>query len=419
MGVLGDTFRAGASEVDRIEAELAAAVVSGSAQATEIEALKAALADCQEVPPPPDSWPTGGILIVPGQDANTAINAQPAGTMFRFAAGIHGFFQPLALKGGNTYLADDPENLPKLVGSGPGGFPFAHATVSNITLKGLDVGFFGPANTTEGGSMVNKADGSGNAAGVNWLIEDCVIGDTNNGIIRWGPGWTVNRCVLHDGGRYALHGGGMSGVKKLTDCEFRHIGYVATDNNRGGTKFAVTSGVEIDGLWTHDIRGSGLWFDIKNENGKLSNVLAEDCTRMGINLEVSYGPFEIVNPIMRRCGADKKSSEGPDWPIPGGMQLSMTPDVTVTNPLVEDCRNGITVIQWNHPQILGTIGTLDASKCGNENIIINGGKITGIAEWDAGLAGTRPAGTRPTQNIHWNGVEFDADAKFRSALHIF
>jgi hypothetical protein len=418
MGVLGDTFRAGALEVDRIEAELAAAVASNSAQASEIEALKQALADCQGVPPPPDDWPTGGVLIRPEDNLGVAVSANPAGTMFRFMPGIYGFSQPLPLKGGNTYIADDPSNLPKLVGSGPAGFPFAHATVGNVTLKGLDVSFFGPANTTEGGSMVNKADGSGNAAGVNWLIEDCVLGDTNNGIVRWGSGWTINRTVFHDGGRYALHGGGMQGVKLLKDCEWRHIGYVASDNNRGGSKFAVTSGIVIDGLWVHDIRGSGVWFDIKNENGKIANVLAEDCTRMGINLEVSYGPFVIENPIMRRCGSDKKSSEGADWPIPGGMQLSMTPDVTVTNPLVEDCRNGITVIQWNHPQILGTIGTLDASKCGNENIVINGGKITRCAEWEAGLAGNRPAGTRPTKNVHWNDVTFDSDAKFRSALHI-
>lgn len=417
---LGNDLRVLADQADALETEKNTLVQTVIDRDEAIAILQQQLADCEGTPPPPDPepWPTGGVVVQPGTSIASVVNANPAGTMFRLAAGTHNWTGSLPLNGGNKYIADNPANKPKIVGPGPGGAPFANATHGGIWLKGLDISNFGPANTTEGGAMINKADGTTNSAGVNWLIEDCNIGNTNNTGIRWGAGWVINRTRIHDCGRYAVHGGGLTGTKKLLNSEWVHIGYVASDNNRGGSKFAITSGIEVDGLWTHDIRGSGIWFDIKNENGKLDNVIAEDCTRMGINFEVSYGPFVVNNPVMRRCGADKKTSEGADWPIPGGMQLSMTPDVTITNPLVEDCRNGITIIQWQHPQVIGTIGSLDASRCGNENIIINGGTITNIAEFSAGLAGTRPAGTRPTGNIHYNNVTFDTNANFRSALHI-
>lgn len=407
---LGDDLRSAASRADQLEADGLlkdqTILTLGNANAD----LERRLAECQG-----SDWPTGGIVVDPGVNLNSVVDQYPSGTLFRLTAGVHNFSASLTLKGGNSYIADNPNNRPKLIGGGPGAFPFATASAGGITLKGLDISNFGPANTTEGAGMINRSDQD---PGNDWLIEDCSIGDTNNVGIRWGPGWTINRTKIHDCGRFAMSGGGMNGTKTLRASEWVHCGFLASDSNRGGCKFSVTKGVDIDDLWTHDHRGPGLWLDIKNESAKLNRVMAEDCTRMGMFLEVSYGPIEVTNLTARRCGSDKKSSEGAEWPVPAGLLISMTPDVTVTNPLIEDCRNGITVIQWAHPQVLGTIGSLDKSRVGNENIMVSGGRITGIQEYAAGLAGTRLAGTRLTRNVRWENVQFDSDARFRSALTI-
>lgn len=363
-----------------------------------------------------ESWPQGGVFLPPGADVNAFINANPAGTMFRFGTGQHNMTTSLAVKANNYYIGDTPANKPAIVGPGKAGnVPFVNATVPGVTLKGLDVLNFGKSGTTEGAASIHFADGG---AGTNWLIEDCWLGMTDNVIMRWGPGWTVRRTKFYDGGRYAVHGGTKTGLKLMEDCEWVHCGWVQTSNNRGGCKFSFTSGITVKRTWIHDIRGNGLWWDIANENGYAEDVTVEDCTRNGFNMEVCYGPFTFLRPIARRCGATKFGSEGPDWPIPGGVQCSMTPDITIIDPLVEDCRNGITVIQWAHPQIVNPPGGNEPSLCGNQNIIINGGTITNIDEWAAGLAGEEQAVTRDTGNIHYNNVMFDPNANFRSALHI-
>lgn len=362
-----------------------------------------------------EPWPTGGVLIPAGGNVNQIVNARPAGTLFRLGVGVHPFTGSIAQKGGNKYISDFPPAAGKpsrLVGAGTGASPFCLVTTPGLQFKGLDISNFGPADSSEGGAMLHSGVG-----GTGALVEDCNIGLTNNTVVRWGSGWVVRRTRMYDGGRYAMSGGGNLGVKTLQDCEWFHCGWTADGSDRGGNKFSLTTGVVIDGLWTHGHWGNGLWLDIQNMAGTIDRLVSEDNGKSGLFLEVSYGPFTVNSPIIRRCGANK-SGQPADWPVPAGILISMTPDVAVNNPVVEDCRNGISIIQWDHPQIIGTKGNLDESRCGNENVIVTGGRVTRSLEYDGGLAGTRPAGTRPTRNVHYNGVQWDADARFRGPLHV-
>lgn len=421
---LSDSLAALQTQAVILEGALVEAGLAAAAKDVEIASLKVALADCQGTPDPdpdpdpdpiPGPQPPDGHYVALGDDVNKAINSHPAGSTFVFEPGERKLSEPLARKAGNRYWSDGA----MFVGPGAGGVPFLPLTagLNGLVLQGIGAKYFGPANADQGAGMIDFQGGT------NLLLEDCDFGFSNRSVVSGHGSWDMVRTYVHHGGKYSVQGA----FGLIEDCEWSHSGRKdipgvapwTSSNDKGGSKFVLSDGLRVIRLYTHDHGWTGFWCDIQNENIYLEDVRSEDNVRHGISIEVSYGPATIIRPRVKRCGteAGKKSGET-DVPVPAGILISMSPDVTVIDPQVEDCYNGIMVRQWNHPQVIGTVGNADRSKLGVENISIEGGFVKNSKQFDAGVHGPHIAGTRPTRNIHWNDVDFDVDAKFTSALHV-
>lgn len=409
---LSDDLGAATSKAVVLEAALAEAGL-------EIARLTVELAECQDapsptpippVPVPPGPQPPDGHYVSLADDVNAAIRQHPAGSTFVLEPGNRNLAEPLVRKAGNVVWSVGA----MFTGEGAGGYPFLPVDVAGLTLLGIGAKYFGPATTDQGSGMVDFE------GGVDLYLEGCDFGYSNRSAVSGHGSWTMIDTHLHHCGKYAAQGA----FKLIRDCEWSYCGVNSSgvtgwteSQDRGGCKFVKSKGMRVEGLYTHHHGGTGLWWDIQNENIYAEDVVSEDNARHGISIEVSYGPAELVNPIVRRCGTIKRSGET-DVPVPAGILVSMSPNVTVTDATVEDCWNGLIVRQWKHPQVIGTIGNADKSRLGVENVIFQGGRVTRSKQFDAGLHGSHVDGTRPTRNIHWNDVVFDDNASTCSPLHV-
>lgn len=434
----GDVLRGVAESVDVDEAKIVA--LEGSVTTltqerdksrSDHEITKLELAEClgqEPTPdptpaptptPPPVVWPPSGFVQLVPSDFVKGVNDHPAGTKFALAGGNYKKTWPI--KAGNRYDGD-PSDPFSFMGDGVKSAPLLVATVPNVSARHFKAEGFGPSNTDEGSGIIDYRSG-----GNGWLLENFELSHTSNSLVRWGPGWTLRDFWLHHAGRYAQSAGGGGAVKTIERGKWSFIGKTddgvtaVASSNRGGCKFAKTNNGIVRGLIMEDIGWNGFWLDIQNQNWYIEDISGKRIGRSPMFLEVSYGPVMVVRPKFDDFGFVPKSGDEP-----AGIKVSMTPDVTVVDPDINNGPNGIIAIQWAHPQILGVkngepFGDTDKSKCGNENLLVHGtGRITNIDKITAGLSGTYQKGTRPSKNMKWDlrFIQTDAGANYSSALTI-
>lgn len=442
MTAAGDLIRATVTE---LEGELASLTLERDKALGERDKALADLATCLEGEPEPEPEPEPTPIPIPvplpipgpqpsdghyvslTDDINKAINSHGENAVYVLEPGTSNLASPIVAKKGIT-LWSDPKVKRYFKGPGAGGVPFVRVSANGMTFRGIKASYFGPANTDQGAGMVDFANGT------DLLLEDCDFGYTNRCGISGHGTWVYRRTYVH----HVAKLGFQAAAKLIANCELSHNGRIDIgtmtngavtpwnpgDQDKGGTKFVKSKGMRIvtevpglPSLFTHHNGGTGLWWDIQNEDVYAEYVLSEDNARHGISMEVSYGSFEIVKPICRRNGTIKRSGET-TTPVPAGILVSMTPDVEVIDGVVEDCYNGMIVRQWAHPQVMGLIGDATKSRLGVENVIFRGGKVTRSRQFDGGVHGPHVSGTRPTRNIHYNDVQFDTDAAYCGPRHI-
>ena len=86
----------------------------------------------------------------------------------------------------------------------------------------------------------------------------------------------------------------------------------------GGDKVCLSRGVVIEGSRFEDNQGSGIWFDIGNEECTVKNCLIADNDDAGIFYEISYGLHAHDNVIVGNGFADTPGS----WGASAGICLS-------------------------------------------------------------------------------------------------
>lgn len=373
-------------------------------------------------PPPPPPWPpSNAVLVTPSSNLDTLVSVNPSGTVFAIENGVYNRSAIFPLKGGNKYIGN-PNNRPIFRGPGINATPFIATTVAGVQMDNIIAEYFGPYDSTDGGAMIHALGGANN-----WSLTYCEFRWTANSIVRWNSGWVMDRCYLHHSGRYCMGGGGKTGDKLFKNGEWSHVRLPnipglpqSTSSNSGGCKFALTSNITLENLYVHDSGWNGIWFDIQNENMVIRNPRIENIHRTAIFIEVSYGPCLIENPYIRNVNLAGLETHGepPNYVSPAAILVSSTPDVTVVNPDISGAANGISLLEWAHPQILGEkdgqpFGTLDPTRVGLENFICTGGKVSNVSQWAAGKLLNKQASTRPGCPTAFVGIQFDAGAQFR------
>jgi hypothetical protein len=137
-------------------------------------------------------------------------------------------------------------------------------------------------------------------AGDYGMVEDCVFERTNAcGVSFLGERIVARRCTFQDNGQLGF-GGGRPHHLLLTECLCRNNNTKKYYRHweSGGNKIALARNVVFEKSMFVENRGSGIWFDIGNEDCIVRNCLIADNEEAGIFYEISYGLHAHDNVIV-------------------------------------------------------------------------------------------------------------------------
>ena len=174
--------------------------------------------------------------------------------------------------------------------------------------------------------------------GAGAIVEDCVFERTNAvGAGFRAPNQRVRRCVFQDNGQMGW-GAGRSHNTVVSDCLTRNNN---TKNfprgfEAGGDKIVLTRGMIIENSRFIDNRGTGIWFDIGNEDCIVRNCLLAGNEDTGIFYEISYG-LQLRDNVIIGNGWAKYPGWWGGW---SGATLSSSPGATIERNLFVGNREG-------------------------------------------------------------------------------
>ncbi len=203
----------------------------------------------------------------------------------------------------------------------------------NVTIQSL---------TEERAASPAQSGGINGRGGSGWLVSD-VTARQNHGVgINLGPSSAARNFSALDNGQLGLAAGPPNDSSPAPGIVF-DTGEVARNNwaafdsgwEAGGSKFALTQGLVVRNVHSHDNAGPGLWTDVNNSGTLYENNLVEDNTDAGIFHEISYNAVIRGNTV-RRNGFGTRF-----WLYGAGILVSASANVEVSGNLVEDNYNGI------------------------------------------------------------------------------
>ena len=158
------------------------------------------------------------------------------------------------------YFADDPEG--HTVETSVSGFAFTDDTpADNVTIQNLVIEKY--ANTIQWGVV-----GMGGYMS-NWLVEGNEIRLNHGTGIIVGTNSIVRENYIHHQGQMGV-GTGAEGTTNVliesNEISYNNYAHVSCGFECGGSKFAITDGLEVIGNYVHHNIGPGLWTDIDNSN---------------------------------------------------------------------------------------------------------------------------------------------------------
>lgn len=385
-----------------------------------------------------ESVPAGAIPVSSHTELTNAVSANPSGSIFHLTNNMTwNSSQKLPVKTGNQYWGT-PGNRPLITGPGPSviGGHFYSGDVDSVQLHHLRLKNFGPHQLDQNGCVIN---GQAGVQAFDWVMDTVEVSHTANNLIRWNAGWLVKNCHFHHAGGFAMNGGSAQGVANpsvLEDTEWSYCGVThdgitaIPTSDRGGSKFAVTNGTNLYRLHSHH-NYIGVWWDIACRNGILEDANIHDIERVGIDIEVSYGPFTITRPTLTNIGVNPLPEElQNNWALPPAIIATLTPNVTVTDFTIDGADQGAISHQWAHPQAQNPPLSpfVDITQLGCNNVLFQDGVINnvknfnstlrnpyGTLSYSAGQTGSQQPYVLPTCNVNWNNVVYgDASPNFKN-----
>jgi hypothetical protein len=191
----------------------------------------------------------------------------------------------------------------------------------------------------------NAAQSGGTVFGAHSTVEDCVFERMNSvGAGFIGQDIVVRRCVFQDNGQlgftaYQAH------QLLFSECVVRNNN--TKDFPRGweagGNKLCLCRGVVIERSQFLANRGTGVWFDIGNEDCTVRQCLIADNEDAGLFYEISYGLKAHDNVFVGNGFAGTPGSWGAD----GAITLSSSPGGVIERNLIVGNKEGIQFREQN------------------------------------------------------------------------
>ncbi len=249
-----------------------------------------------------------------------------------------------------TFLADTQEQrlyvwLPG--GDDPQGVEMEASVRSRWLSAGPDAGhvhlrgitFRHAANHAQRGAFALQ--GPDRASGpLGWVVEDCTFERANGpGASFSGFGHIVRRCIFRDNGQLGF-GASYCHDTRIEECliERNNTKGYSTGWEAGGLKVALSRGFAFDGCRVVDNHGSGIWYDIGNEEAEVQGCTIVGNDEAGIFYEISYGLHAHDNLIVGN--GLRGESVGGAWGL-GGITLSSSEGCVVEHNTLVGNRDGI------------------------------------------------------------------------------
>ncbi len=205
---------------------------------------------------------------------------------------------------------------------------------AHIQARGLRFRY--AANAAQAGAAVFRA---------NSTVEDCSFERMNSvGAAFVGQDTVVRRCVFQDNGQLGFTAN-QAHQLLFSECVVRNNN--TKDYPRGweagGNKLCLCRGVVIERSQFLANRGTGIWFDIGNEDCTVRQCLIADNEDAGLFYEISYGLKAHDNVLVGNGFAGTPGAWGAD----GAIALSSSPGGVLERNLIVGNKEGIQFREQN------------------------------------------------------------------------
>lgn len=356
-------------------------------------------------------------------NGQATINANPAGTVYCVAAGVHQWtLQP---KSGDVLYGDVGAVLD---GGGSLAYAVTAGTADNVTVDRIEIRNYVPGDQ-EGAIRVTDKTGS-----VNWTLKNVHShhnGANGNGNgTEMGDGWDIVGGSYHDNRQNGVGGDMGDGITingaDISWNNFTNDAHTTRSHScgdeAGGVKW-VADDVWIANSTISNNACKGLWSDLEAHNMVISGNTIENNWDEGIFIELSTKAV-VANNVVRGNGFRNYNISGgncANFPWAGGITIStsgqthrsgVTADkIDVYGNTVEGNCNGITgVDQFRDEHECET-----APRCDLRNVDVHDNDLVGSTAAGAGNmlgAGSDEGDNLADNNLDFTGNTYDARIDF-------
>lgn len=313
-----------------------------------------------------------------GANAQSIVNAEPAGTTFVITSGDHFGFRVMP-KPGDTFMGEQGAVL-------DGGGLAANAFYVNSSLPGnVTIEGAGPSelmvvtnyldNTQAQTGSIQPTNGSSNRA-KNWVLQWIEVAGSYSRGVTVSDNMVVNGCLIDHNGRLGIGGIGNNVLIENSQIAYNNTQNVTSGFEEGGAKLSGTSGLVVQDNYIHDNTGPGLWTDMDAIYSTVTGNVIANNTGEGVLNEISH------DTVISNNWVTSNSVASHNWLWGSGILISTSDNATVWGNILVGDGNGISGIQQNRGS--GPYGVrLLANLYVQDNSVVDSG-ITGVAESGGG-----------------------------------
>lgn len=200
-----------------------------------------------------------------------------------------------------------------------------------------------------------------------WVIENnTIVQNSGAGVIADSNSVVRGNRINHNG-QLGIGGHGENGLVEGNEIAANHTNGFSIGWEAGGSKWSHTRGLIVRNNYVHHNDGPGLWTDLSNITTRYEGNVVNDNSEAGIFHEISYDAVITGNTLARNGFGD------PRWGYGAGIQIAGSPNVSITNNVVNRNARGITLIQQNRGSgVHGPHEISNAAVSGNTVIMESG-----------------------------------------------
>lgn len=327
------------------------------------------------------------VEIRPGDDLKASVAAHPEGTAFVITAGVH--------RGQSVGQPKDRQifrGQPGAILDGEGAkYAFRNGADSvGVVIENLEIRNYAPGRNgaIDFTSRVVGENGFGEATG--WRLSNLHVHGNQGEGIRVGSGSRLTDIRANNNTILGIGGTGRD--IRIEGGETRGNGQESDPNNHGGgIKLFLAVDVSITGHTAVDNRGHGIWIDGSGRNVRIAGNTVTGNSHSGIHYEISFDGV-IENNVVR----NNNCRSGSTWLSGGGIYVSTSTNVRVSNNEVSGNHHGITAVEHNDRQSRRNDPAVykDGRPYKAKDVVVEGNRVVaGSCTAEAGRSGIVTNGT--------------------------